>query len=297
MASIISQLADKKLCHPPKWLPDNVHYEVVMGSIAYGVNTDTSDIDVYGFCIPPKDDIFPHLRGEIPGFGTHKHRFEQYQKHHIIDTTIKPGKEYDVSIYSIVKYFQLVMSNNPNMIDSLYVPSDCVLHITSIGQMVRDSRKIFLHKGCWHKFRGYAYGQLSKMKGKSDKSKRWESIQEYGYDLKFAYHTVRLVLEVEQLLAEETIDLRCNSAMLKSIRRGEWTESKVRDWFSEKEGSLEPLYHSSKLPYKPDEARIKELLLNCLEQHYGNLSNIIARPSNTQNLISGIEEVLSKYKG
>lgn len=38
-----------------------------MGSIACGVAEDHSDIDVYGFAIPPRDWFFPHLRGDISG--------------------------------------------------------------------------------------------------------------------------------------------------------------------------------------------------------------------------------------
>ena len=81
----------------------------MVGSVAYGVAQDTSDRDVYGFCIPPKDVVFPHLAGEIMGFGTHRRRFDQYQQHHIqdVDAAGGSGVEYDVVIYSIVRYFQL----------------------------------------------------------------------------------------------------------------------------------------------------------------------------------------------
>lgn len=154
-------MKQKGLIAPPKWLPQNVHYEVIMGSVAYGVSSDTSDMDVYGFCIPPKEDVFPHLRGEIPGFGRQIQRFEQYQEHHIMDNEAR--QEYDFSIYSIVKYFHLCMENNPNFVDSLFVPQRCVLFCSSIGQMIRDRRKLFLHKGSYSKFRGYAYQQLSKL--------------------------------------------------------------------------------------------------------------------------------------
>lgn len=298
MASITYKLTEKNLAKPPKWLPDNIHYETMMGSIAYGVNQDTSDLDVYGFCIPPKSDVFPHLKGEIPGFGRQTQRFEQYQQHHIFDQNARAGngQEYDLNVYSIVKYFQLTMENNPNMIDSLYTPNDCVLHVTTVGQMVRDNRDLFLHKGSWHKFRGYAYSQLSKMSGKSTESKRYTLIEKYGYDVKFAYHAVRLVLEAEQILAEHTIDLRRNADILKAIRNGEWTELKVRQWFSEKEIALEPLYNSSKLQYKPNEDAIKSLLLNCLEQHYGSLSSIVEKPGSTNQMIGEIEQVIYKYK-
>lgn len=294
MTSTIYSLARRNLIRPPKWLPDNTHYETVMGSIAYGVATDTSDFDVYGFCIPPKENIFPHLAGEIPGFGRQINRFEQYQEQHINDVDAQGGKgrEYDLTIYSIVKYFQLVMENNPNMIDSLYTPLDCVLHITKIGQMVRDSRDLFLHKGAWHKFRGYAYSQLSKMSGKTADSKRYESVLKYGYDVKFAYHTVRLVLEVEQILTEHTIDLRRNSDMLKAIRQGEWTEQQVREWFAMKEKQLDGVYNSSTLRYSPDEVAIKGLLLACLEEHYGRLDNIIYIQSDSDRKLQRIKEIL-----
>jgi len=124
-----------------------------------------SDVDVYGFCIPFKDMIFPHLKGIIPGFGRQIQRFEQYQKHHIDDVAFR--KQYDVTIYSIIKYFQLCMENNPNMIDSLFTPQRCILYSSPIGNLVRENRKLFLHKGGFYKTKGYAYAQLSKLKSKA----------------------------------------------------------------------------------------------------------------------------------
>ena len=141
-------------------------YLTIMGSNAYGVSSDTSDMDLYGFCIPPKTLVFPHLAGEIPGFGRQIQRFEQWQEHHVKD---QDGKDttYDFSVYSIVKFFQLCMENNPNMIDSLFTPRRCVLVSTQVGELVRTNAKYFLHKGAWHKFKGYAYAQVSKMRNKS----------------------------------------------------------------------------------------------------------------------------------
>lgn len=79
MSSITAQLAHRGLIRPPHFMPSNVMYETIMGSIAYGVSSDQSDRDVYGFCIPPKEGVFPHLDGEIPGFGEPKKRFEQFR--------------------------------------------------------------------------------------------------------------------------------------------------------------------------------------------------------------------------
>jgi uncharacterized protein len=167
MASVVMDLTNKGLAHPPKWMPPQVAYETMMGSVAYGVSSDTSDVDVYGFCIPTKEDLFPHLRGEILGFGEMKHgnnRFNVYQEHHIKD--VGAQKEYDLQIYNIVDYFQLVMENNPNMLDSLFTPQWCVLHSTKVGQMVRENRKMFIHRGSWHTFKGYSYSNLHKGRNK-----------------------------------------------------------------------------------------------------------------------------------
>jgi len=169
MASTFDRLcSDQLITKQPPFLRSNIHYECIMGSIAYGVADDTSDMDIYGFALPPKEILFPYNYGYIYGFGKKPQTFEQYQKHHIIDTIRK--KEYDIVIYNIVKYFQLCMENNPNMVDSLFVPTRCVLHSTVIGNHVRDNRHLFLSKKVYHTFKGYAYSQLHMMKNKFAKA-------------------------------------------------------------------------------------------------------------------------------
>lgn len=269
-----------------------------MGSVAYGVSSDTSDCDIYGYCIPPKKTVFPHLDGEIQGFGRQKKRFEQFQQHHIMapDELAGKGRSYDVQIFSIVKYFHLAMENNPNIIDSLFTPINCVQHITKIGNMVRERRQIFLHKGAWHKFKGYAYSQINKMKTKNPIGKRAEIREKYGFDVKFAYHVVRLLSEVEQILIEGDIDLQKNNEHLKAIRRGDVPEKDIIAWFNGKEKQLEKLYAESSLPHSPDEGKIKKLLMECLEEHYGDLSDCVVDPSEATVALKEMHEVVSRYK-
>ena len=107
MASHVKILKDKGLIQPPKWLPNNIIFEGMTGSIAYNVSNDSSDIDLIGFCMPPKEVLFPHLAGEIRGFGTQSPRFEQFQQHHIVSP--EKTRTYDITIYNIVKFFQLAM--------------------------------------------------------------------------------------------------------------------------------------------------------------------------------------------
>ena len=293
---LLDRLYKQNVIHPPKWLMPNCAYITIMGSQAYGVGNNDSDLDTYGFCLPPKEMVFPHLAGEIPGFGRQTAPFEQWQQHHVKD----PSKEveYDFVIYSIVKYFQLCMENNPNMIDSLFTPRNCVIHSTAISEMVRENRRMFLHKGAWAKFKGYAYAQMRKIRDKTSaqNEKRAASIAEHGYDLKFAYHIVRLLNEVEQILVEGDLDLQRNREQLKDIRRGEWTIEQLETYFESKERVLEQTYANSKLPEKPNEAAVKTLLLNCLEHHYGNLSDAVKVETGTAQMIAEMQAVLDKYK-
>lgn len=294
MTKLIQNLCRKQLINPPSWLPSNVHYMCMMGSVAYGVSDDNSDVDIYGWCIPQKDIIFPHLRGEISGFGKPGEKFEQWQQHHINDK--ETGKEYDFSIYSIVKYFQLAMENNPNMVDSLFVPDFCILHSSRIGNIVRENRKLFLHKGSFHKLKGYAFSQMhkAKLKNPQEGSKRADNVGKYGWDVKFGYHVVRLCSQAEQILEEHDLDLQRNREQLKAIRRGEMTMEEVQQWFSDKEKKLENLYHESTLRHSPDEDAIKKILLNCLEEHYGNLDNAIVQSDKAVQALHDIQSILNK---
>lgn len=347
---ILHDLQSRRLISPPKWLPDNVLFLTYMGSTVYGTSGDNSDADVYGYVMPPKADIFPHLKGEIPGFGRQIQRFEVWQEHHVQDGP----REWDFSLYGVVKYFQLVMENNPNMLETLFVNRNHIIHSTAISEMVRERRSLFLHRGLWHKFRGYAFANLSKIRGKviarfwefcqkhniddtigkkdvldfiqdkptpygeglsrlpqtvveellgilkqmpEVKSSRFDLVKRHGYDTKYAAHTVRLMLEAEQLLHTGELILDRDAAMLRAIRQGEWTLERVEEFFSQKERTLEDLYNASSLPMVPDEDAIKSLLLECIEQHYGSLSGLISLPDRGQKLFSEMEELLNRYRG
>lgn len=291
---LIERLHSKGLIKPPSFVIGGTQYLTIMGSVAYAVSSDTSDMDIYGWCIPPKDMIFPHLNGEILGFGRQIKRFEQFQQHHINEKD--HGKEYDLNIYNIVKFFQLVMDNNPNMIDSLFTDQTCVLKSTKLSDHVRDNRRLFLHKGSWHRFKGYAYQQMHKMKIKNPdpNSNRYEMVKTYGYDVKFAYHVVRLLNEVEQILMEGDLDLRRNNDQLKAIRRGEWTMQQIEQYFVDKEKGLEQLYLDSKLPKYPDEEKIKKVLLEVLEEHFGSLDGAIETKDHYRNILRQIQQLVSK---
>lgn len=287
---LIKELEEEKLIHPPKWLSDNIVYATRTGSFAYGFSQESSDFDIIGLCIPPQRIIFPHSDGYIYGFGRPNETFDAFVDHNIQHK----NNEYDMQFYSIIKWFGLAMENNPNSIEIMYTPRNCVLQSGQVAEHIRQNRKIFLSTYTKHKYIGYAYAQLQKIKNKDKTGKRKPIIEKFGWDVKSGAHVIRLVLQGEQILKEGDLDLQRDKSTLLSIRRGEWKEQDVIDFFSSKEKSLNELYENSPLPHTPDKNAIKKLLLECLEMHYGSLDKFVHDADKYETAIREIQKIVGK---
>jgi uncharacterized protein len=254
---------------------DTIKYLTLMGSHAYGNATFNSDFDFYGFLIPPADVLFPHLRGEIPEFGRHKEKFLQFQIHGYEEPT---WGEIDLYLYTLPRYFQLVMEGNPNMIDSLFTPADCVKYTTPISRLVHDNRKLFLSQKCYHTFRGMAFSHWSRITNRTREGSRAELVEKYGYDVKDASHMVRCLLEVKQVLFEGDLDLTRNATLLTEVKSGGWSLEDVRKFFMTEMDILDMAVYGEgeklAVRYAPDEDAIYNLLCDCLEMEYGSLKDL-----------------------
>lgn len=125
-----------------KWLEANTCLLVVHGSHAYGLNTETSDIDIKGIAIPPKEYFLGFMQ-----------RFEQAE-----------SKNPDMAIYDIRKFFQLAVDCNPNIIEILWGADDDVIQSNWIGEDLRTFKAQFLSQKARHTFAGYAHAQLKRIK-------------------------------------------------------------------------------------------------------------------------------------
>jgi hypothetical protein len=123
-------------------------------------------------------------------------------------------------------------------------------------------------------------------------NKRELNIIKYGYDVKHAYHCIRLLNEVEQILVEGDLDLERNNEQLKTIRKGEWKLDDVQNYFTNKEKALETAYANSTLPHSPDQVEIRKFLHECLESHYGTMYKAEV---NNNELLADLMELLQKY--
>lgn len=125
-------------------------YLVVRGSHAYGTNIETSDTDFGGVFIQSMDDIFG----------------SKYKEQINDDNN-------DIVIYEIRRFLELLSSNNPNVLELLNTPEDCVIYKDPIFDMVLNNRDKFITKMCARSFGGYANQQISKARGQ-DKKQNWE---------------------------------------------------------------------------------------------------------------------------
>jgi uncharacterized protein len=124
------------------WLPARTIFLAIHGSRAYGLATETSDVDIKGVAIPPSEYFYGFLR-----------RFEQAE-----------SKDPDMSIYDIRKFFDLASQNNPNLLELLWVDESDIIQIDDLGRLLRSHRDKFLSTKVRHTYGGYAYNQLKRLK-------------------------------------------------------------------------------------------------------------------------------------
>ena len=83
---------------------------------------------------------------------------------------------------------------------------------------------------------------------------------------------------------------------MKAIRRGEWEPDDIEKYFMSREQELEKVYLNSTLRVKPDEKVIKQLLIDCLEEHFGSLGDCVVIQNQTELIINELEEIVNKYR-
>lgn len=123
---------------------------MIRGSQAYGTALPTSDIDYSGVYIQSIDDILGN----------------QYKEQ------INDDKG-DIVMYELRRFLEMVASNNPNILEMLYAPEDCIVYKDDAFDLILEQRDRFITKTCAKSFGGYAIAQIKKAKG-LNKKQNWE---------------------------------------------------------------------------------------------------------------------------
>ncbi|MFM7023454.1 MAG: DNA polymerase beta superfamily protein [Flavobacteriales bacterium] len=119
-------------------------FEAISGSKAYGLSTPASDTDIKGVFIAPKE-MFYSL--SFP---------EQIN-----------NESNDIVYYELRKFIELLAKNNPNILELLNTPEDCILYKHALYEQVLNFK--WITKQCQQSFAGYAYTQIRKAKGLNKK--------------------------------------------------------------------------------------------------------------------------------
>ncbi|WP_298899561.1 nucleotidyltransferase domain-containing protein [uncultured Psychroserpens sp.] len=136
-------------------------FESISGSKAYGLDTATSDTDIKGVFILPKEQFYSlNYIGQINN-----------------DTN-------DVAYYELNKFIELLSKNNPNIMELLNVPKECVLYKHPIFDTIKKDD--FLSKLCKNTFANYAFTQIKKARGLNKKivnpvEKERKSVEDFCY--------------------------------------------------------------------------------------------------------------------
>ncbi|WP_419868331.1 nucleotidyltransferase domain-containing protein [Chryseobacterium sp. CT-SW4] len=142
---------------------DLILFETISGSRAFGLATENSDTDIRGVYYLPKEDFFG--LNYIPQISNETN---------------------DITYYEIGRFVELLQKNNPNILEILASPEDCILHRHPLMDHLKTED--FMSKLCKDTFAGYAISQIKKAKGLNKKilnpvEKNRKSILDFCYIL------------------------------------------------------------------------------------------------------------------
>jgi len=181
------------------------------------------------------------------------------------------GKLFEAEWISLIEFFvQAGLKGSPNLIEILFANREFVTVGTKMGWRLRDNRRLFLSMKTYHAFRGYACGQMHRIRQRNPETEdRKAMVAKYGYDLKMAFHTLRLMDQIDQILTINDIDLMRNKEECKLMRNGEWGDfDRFDKEFQKRMDHLEELSRKCNLPPQPQQGALKQLLVSILEEHY-----------------------------
>lgn len=136
----------------------------ISGSQAYGLALPTSDVDVKGVFVLPKKEFYG------------------------LDFVDQINNETnDEMYYELRRFFDLLLKNNPNLLELLSTPEDCILYKHPLMQQMKP--EMFLSRLCAQTFGQYAYTQIKKARGLNKKilnpiDKERKSILDFCYVIK-----------------------------------------------------------------------------------------------------------------
>jgi predicted nucleotidyltransferase len=208
-------------------LPAHSVLSVVVGSRAYGLETEESDVDRRGVFVAPTRLFWrlakppTHVEGPLP---------EQFS-------------------WEVERFCGLALQANPTVLECLWSP--LVEHSTPAGRELLAIRHAFLSSRAHQTFTGYADAQFRRLDPERPKWKQ-------------AMHMIRLLLSGLHLAhhGEPLVRVDAHRDRLLAVRRGELSWDEVIRWRSELVAGFDD---TGALPAEPDRRRVEEYLMSTRE--------------------------------
>lgn len=177
----------------------------------------------------------------------------------------------DVKYFSLRKWCRMAAKGNPNFLLMLFASPTHVLKYNALGSQLRDMRGLFISKQAIRSHLGYMQGQRQRLlnhnhefgAGHGRGLPRYDLVEQYGFDVKFAMHLLRLGYQGLELAKTGKLTLPIaedDRQLLLKVRRGEYDLPWVLKWAEDLEAAMKAAFDSSSLPDEPNYAEIEAWL-------------------------------------
>ncbi|HWI58230.1 MAG TPA: nucleotidyltransferase domain-containing protein [Bacillota bacterium] len=216
------RLQGERANQAPFDLEQFIIYRCVMGSQAYGLETEASDIDRRGIYLAPAD-----LQWSL--FGAP----EQFE-----------DNAAQAVYWELQKFLIMALRANPNILECLYSPM--VEKMTPLAEELLRIRQGFLSQMIFQTFNGYALSQFKKIE---------QDLRNLGeVRWKHAMHLLRLLITGAATLREARVPVRVEAhrERLLAVKTGALPWPEVDTWRRELHRDFERALAETKLPERPD---------------------------------------------
>ncbi|MBV7533141.1 nucleotidyltransferase domain-containing protein [Chitinophaga sp. sic0106] len=176
--------------------PRQLLLKCISGSNAYNLALPTSDMDLKGIFILPKQEFYG-----------------------LNYTPQVNNNSNDEVFFEIGRFIELLCKNNPNILELLNTPTHCVLFKHPV--MARIQPRDFLSKLCQETFAGYAKTQIKKASGLNKKiNKTFEKARKTVLDFCYVVHSNGSMTLAAWLLENQLQQEACGLTAIPNFRDG-----------------------------------------------------------------------------
>jgi predicted nucleotidyltransferase len=210
---------------------DRVIFRCVIGSRAYGLDDENSDIDRRGIYLPPAD-----LHWSLYGVP------EQLE-----------NEATQEAYWELQKFVVLALKANPNVLECLYTP--LVETATPLAEELLDMKEMFLSRLAYQTYNGYVMSQFKKMQAdiRNQGQVKWKHVM----------HLIRLLLSGIQVLRDGFVPVQVGEQReaLLAIKAGEMAWEEVEKWRLALHDKFNVAFEKTTLPERPDYERANSYLI------------------------------------